>query len=290
MNSCQKTNVKLEKRIKELENLVTLTNEKRYKLQDAIVTQEKELQTTKAHVNQLTEMQTRYDNSSMGEYDIRKCSSMPQRTDPASIYKRLKMYDKLYRRKVNVVKKVPEVRNPNHVFAKYYYPRRSHTPPTYFINDVPNSQCGDFTESFIEDKYLEPPCMQFNTHSQQFMTPSTSSYINYRRQTEPLTNPPKVFKNVRKVTQINKLTETRDHLENQILEPLILEAVETMPYDVMDAGSVVWCSPSERANDVLMQQHFFANACDQIRQDINNSLHIIQAKLSNCKAQNVPRG
>ncbi|GJQ81192.1 hypothetical protein Trydic_g23361 [Trypoxylus dichotomus] len=52
---------KLEKKIRELETTLSETNEKRYKLQDTVGCMEKELQSTKAHINQIAEMQTRYD-------------------------------------------------------------------------------------------------------------------------------------------------------------------------------------------------------------------------------------
>lgn len=52
---------KLEKKIRDLESSLSETNEKRYKLQDTVGCMEKELQSTKAHINQIAEMQTRYD-------------------------------------------------------------------------------------------------------------------------------------------------------------------------------------------------------------------------------------
>lgn len=57
----EKTVVVLEKKIRELEENLAYTNEKRFKLQDTIGTMEKELQSTKAHVNQMAELQSRYD-------------------------------------------------------------------------------------------------------------------------------------------------------------------------------------------------------------------------------------
>lgn len=51
----------MEKKIRELETTLSETNEKRYKLQDTVGCMEKELQSTKAHINQIAEMQTRYD-------------------------------------------------------------------------------------------------------------------------------------------------------------------------------------------------------------------------------------
>ncbi|CAG9854149.1 unnamed protein product [Phyllotreta striolata] len=52
---------KMDKEIRDLENNLVLTNEKRFKLQETIGTMEKELQYTKAHVNQLADINTRYD-------------------------------------------------------------------------------------------------------------------------------------------------------------------------------------------------------------------------------------
>lgn len=52
---------KLEKEVKELEANLVMTNEKRFKLQETIGSMEKELQSTKAHVNQLADINTRYD-------------------------------------------------------------------------------------------------------------------------------------------------------------------------------------------------------------------------------------
>lgn len=52
---------KLEKEVKELEANLIMTNEKRFKLQETIGSMEKELQSTKAHVNQLADINTRYD-------------------------------------------------------------------------------------------------------------------------------------------------------------------------------------------------------------------------------------
>lgn len=59
-----KTCAMMEKKIRELEENLAYTNEKRFKLQDTIGSMEKELQSTKAHANQLAEMhqqQSRYD-------------------------------------------------------------------------------------------------------------------------------------------------------------------------------------------------------------------------------------
>ncbi|CAH1962431.1 unnamed protein product [Acanthoscelides obtectus] len=52
---------KLEKELHEVEANLVLTNEKRYKLQETVGAMEKELQATKAHVNQLADLDTRYD-------------------------------------------------------------------------------------------------------------------------------------------------------------------------------------------------------------------------------------
>nr|CAI5844156.1 unnamed protein product [Callosobruchus analis] len=52
---------KLEKDLREMETNLVATNEKRYKLQETIGAMEKELQVTKAHVNQLADLDTRYD-------------------------------------------------------------------------------------------------------------------------------------------------------------------------------------------------------------------------------------
>lgn len=52
---------KLEKENRELEQNLRLTNEKRFKLQETIGSMEKELQSTKAHVNQLADINTRYE-------------------------------------------------------------------------------------------------------------------------------------------------------------------------------------------------------------------------------------
>ncbi|KAL3267417.1 hypothetical protein HHI36_011546 [Cryptolaemus montrouzieri] len=57
----EKTCIILEKKIRELEENLAYTNEKRFKLQDTIGSMEKELQSTKAHVNQMAELQSRYD-------------------------------------------------------------------------------------------------------------------------------------------------------------------------------------------------------------------------------------
>nr|CAI5844152.1 unnamed protein product [Callosobruchus analis] len=50
---------KLEKDLREMETNLVATNEKRYKLQETIGAMEKELQVTKAHVNQLADLDTR---------------------------------------------------------------------------------------------------------------------------------------------------------------------------------------------------------------------------------------
>lgn len=52
---------KLEKENRDLEQNLMLTNEKRFKLQETIGSMEKELQSTKAHVNQLADINTRYE-------------------------------------------------------------------------------------------------------------------------------------------------------------------------------------------------------------------------------------
>ncbi|XP_074037753.1 uncharacterized protein isoform X2 [Leptinotarsa decemlineata] len=52
---------KLEKEVRELETNLVMTNEKRFKLQETIGSMEKELQSTKAHVNQLADINTRYE-------------------------------------------------------------------------------------------------------------------------------------------------------------------------------------------------------------------------------------
>lgn len=51
---------RLEKKVKELEGTLSLTNEKRFKLQDTIGNMEKELQNTKAHINKMADMHPRY--------------------------------------------------------------------------------------------------------------------------------------------------------------------------------------------------------------------------------------
>lgn len=51
---------KLEKKVRELEGTLSVTNEKRFKLQDTLGTMEKELQNTKAHINQMADMHARY--------------------------------------------------------------------------------------------------------------------------------------------------------------------------------------------------------------------------------------
>ncbi|XP_057654704.1 myosin heavy chain, clone 203-like isoform X1 [Diorhabda carinulata] len=53
---------KLNKELKELEVNLKMTNDKRYKLQDTIVSMEKELQATKAHINGLADINTRYES------------------------------------------------------------------------------------------------------------------------------------------------------------------------------------------------------------------------------------
>ncbi|KAG5886703.1 hypothetical protein JTB14_015768 [Gonioctena quinquepunctata] len=50
---------KLEKEVRELETNLVMTNEKRFKLQETIGSMEKELQSTKAHVNQLADINSR---------------------------------------------------------------------------------------------------------------------------------------------------------------------------------------------------------------------------------------
>lgn len=64
---------KMEKEIRDLENNLVLTNEKRFKLQETIGSMEKELQSTKAHVNQLADINTRYD---IGMKPSSSCSSI----------------------------------------------------------------------------------------------------------------------------------------------------------------------------------------------------------------------
>lgn len=61
LNAKTKECQKLEKKIKELEGILSVTNEKRFKLQDTIGIMEKELQTTKAQINELTNQGARYE-------------------------------------------------------------------------------------------------------------------------------------------------------------------------------------------------------------------------------------
>ncbi|XP_050501237.1 myosin-8-like isoform X2 [Diabrotica virgifera virgifera] len=51
----------LEKANRDLENNLVMTNEKRYKLQETIGTMEKELQSTKAHFNEIADLNSRYE-------------------------------------------------------------------------------------------------------------------------------------------------------------------------------------------------------------------------------------
>ncbi|CAH1160222.1 unnamed protein product, partial [Phaedon cochleariae] len=78
---------KMEKAVRELETNLMITNEKRFKLQETIGSMEKELQSTKAHVNQLADINTRYDSGttyssstldkvSEGRLSIEKSSSL----------------------------------------------------------------------------------------------------------------------------------------------------------------------------------------------------------------------
>lgn len=71
LDSKEKTCHRLEKKVRDLEGTLTINNEKRFKLQDTIGTMEKELQNTKAHMNQMSEtsryapgMQQMYSNQS----------------------------------------------------------------------------------------------------------------------------------------------------------------------------------------------------------------------------------
>ncbi|CAH0561376.1 unnamed protein product [Brassicogethes aeneus] len=61
INEKERVILKLERECRDLEQNLASTNEKRYKLQETVGCMEKELQATKAHVNQLAEIQTRYD-------------------------------------------------------------------------------------------------------------------------------------------------------------------------------------------------------------------------------------
>lgn len=60
LDSKDRTCHRLEKKVRELEGTLSVTNEKRFKLQDTIGTMEKELQNTKAHINQMADMHARY--------------------------------------------------------------------------------------------------------------------------------------------------------------------------------------------------------------------------------------
>lgn len=55
LDNKEKTCHRLEKKVRDLEGTLTINNEKRFKLQDTIGTMEKELQNTKAHMNQLSD-------------------------------------------------------------------------------------------------------------------------------------------------------------------------------------------------------------------------------------------
>lgn len=71
LDNKEKTCHRLEKKVRDLEGTLSISNEKRFKLQDTIGSMEKELQNTKAHMNQLSEtsryapgMQQMYGNES----------------------------------------------------------------------------------------------------------------------------------------------------------------------------------------------------------------------------------
>ncbi|XP_030745813.1 myosin-10-like isoform X2 [Sitophilus oryzae] len=69
---------KLEKEVRELEANLMMTNEKRFKLQETIGAMEKELQSTKAHVNQLADINTRYET----QFRYLNNVNAPQRYSP----------------------------------------------------------------------------------------------------------------------------------------------------------------------------------------------------------------
>lgn len=74
LDNKEKTCHRLEKKVRDLEGTLTINNEKRFKLQDTIGTMEKELQNTKAHMNQLSDS-SRYEPGMQHMYGNEQQSS-----------------------------------------------------------------------------------------------------------------------------------------------------------------------------------------------------------------------
>lgn len=274
-----KQSQKMEAKIKELEDALSITNEKRYKLQDTIGSMERELQSTKAHVNQMADMQTRYANTGMLNND--------------QFNKMLKEFDVRKRRGTTVTndyyKNFLTETNPDG------YIRTKRTMSTFMTNfnakynyensNITKAKRGSLSYTTSSTVFhsltkLYQPRATINDD----IVPQTSSSSNrmYNVSVTSIT-----ATGADSDEFVDKKNNNRDSMlrragkglflgRNETYKPLLMNGIER--YHVLNEGSLTWCKPNNDmlCNNSLITQDIIAQSCKEIRRNIDESLKIIE--------------
>lgn len=265
--------LKMELKIKELEDALSVTNEKRYKLQDTIGNMEKELQSTKAHINQMADMQTRYAttgmpsndqlNNILKELDLRKRTQFePEMNFYKNHYLGVKRSDML--RELNA--------------EAYVTNERAFNPLAHF-----NAQSNYISNN---NKRIKKETLKFATSSTVFHSltklykphPIIDDFhepSSHRSYNISVTSTTESEVEKKYVPLIN--SEKGCYLgRNETYKPLLMNGIEK--YHVLKEGALMWCKPNKDmlCNNSLITQDIIAQSCKEIRRNIDESLKIIE--------------
>lgn len=270
---------KMERKIKELESTLSVTNEKRYKLQDTIGTMEKELQSTKAHINQMADMQTRYEPGMPPKYNDAKkelepsqsaTSISPQQNNillNSPLYRQYKnAYD---RRRVKLMQEFTQKRNN---YKSYMSPsvgrQKKPKPPTIRDNDLIIT---------FPSPISHPETNLYETvanHTTIYTSVSSCELSNHPSGYNSFQTPSRRFSS-HSQTHIVRQTNLRNHTYGnqrylgKPYQPLIMNGFRE--YQVTNAGAFYWQEPNHEVllNNCLIRQDIVARSHSHFR-NINN--------------------
>lgn len=263
--------------MKELEGALSATNEKRYKLQDTIGTMEKELQSTKAHVNQMADLQTRYAptgmpnndqfNSLLKELDKRR-RSMSQHYVPEKLY-----HEDLY--------------DNNHELSAVLKSRNTNSSKALReLKDRDVIKTKRTLSSFVSNLNFENTDKSISHGSANFVT-STTLIHSLSRKLFPESHDHKMSQNnfddlclnshdcMQNAKEFNIDSLLQNNYSSEMRTPFMMNNIKD--YFLTKHNELAWRKPNlEIRNDRAVTQNMIAQSCKEIRRNIDESLKMIE--------------